>query len=358
MCQAFPWVLGANPLPLRNSQLTVWECPNACKAFQEAWRDFSCMDALSVPLSPGGDIQAPCPHAPRQHSRPPSLVNACPSRPLFFLFWGSLHPSAFAAPWTLTPASLCPNFPALLPGPARVGPPPPPGSRPGPWAPSQPCCRGHGCASTWVRPCLTGRTTDPASAGLGLGLRPLCCYRAVTGLPQELPRGTRLQVRCSGGLRPLRPSLPQVVVGRPPRRPGACPVAHVLGLSPVPLEETPEGLLTPCEAGGGGSGQRCCERLALVVSDLNPYLTVDALGVKLVVPQSCPAFSVAQRCLWTSASTAADLRATLRAGPAAQSLRARGGCRAPGGVPTVVRGPRQQHATPHGLGTASALPAS
>lgn len=125
MCQAFPWVLGANPLPLRNSQLTVWECPNACKAFQEAWRDFSCMDALSVPLSPGGDIQAPCPHAPRQHSRPPSLVNACPSRPLFFLFWGSLHPSAFAAPWTLTPASLCPNFPALLPGPARVGPPPP-----------------------------------------------------------------------------------------------------------------------------------------------------------------------------------------------------------------------------------------
>lgn len=224
--------MGAGSEPPARTELTVWECPNACKAFQEAWRDFSCMDAFSVPLSSGGDIQAPCPHAPRRHSRPPSLMNACPSCPLFFLFWGSLHPSAFAAPWTLTPASLCLSFPALIPGPARVVPESPPGSCPGLWAPSQPCCWGHGCASTRARPCLTGRTTGPVSSGLGLGLRPLCHCHAVTGLPQELPRGTRLQVRCSVGLRPLRPSLPQVVVGRPPaaRGPALQPTFWALAL--------------------------------------------------------------------------------------------------------------------------------
>lgn len=120
----------------------------------------------------------------------------------------------------------------------------------------------------------------------------------------------------------------------------------------MPLEETPEGLLTPCEAGGGGGlGQSRYERVAFVALDLNPSLTVDALGVKLVVPQSCPAFSVARRCLWTGASTAADLGATLRAGPVAQSLQARGVAELPGGSPPRSTAP----ASSMPLRTASAL---
>lgn len=186
--------MGAGSEPPAPTELTVWERSNTRKAFRETWRDFSCTDAFSVPLWPGDDIQAPYPHVPCRHSRPHSPMNTSPSRPLFFLFGGCSLSSAFAPPWTLTPASLCLSFPALLPGPAQVVPeypPPPPEAVLAPGRHQRPCCPGHGYTCTRARPCLMSRAASSTSAGLGLGLLPLRRWCAGTGLTKEFPEGDR-----------------------------------------------------------------------------------------------------------------------------------------------------------------------